>query len=42
VTDHRIGLSLHDIDGVLQGDLDAIIDALREKVVSLKLQGENA
>ena len=42
VTDHRIGLSLHDIDGVLQGDLDQIVDALREKVVSLKLQGEKS
>jgi peptide chain release factor 1 len=39
VTDHRIGLSLHDIDGVLQGELDRIVEALREKVVSLKLEG---
>jgi peptide chain release factor 1 len=39
VTDHRIGLSLHDIDGVLQGELDQIVEALREKVVSLKLEG---
>ena len=42
VTDHRIGLSLHDIDGVLQGELDPIVDALREKVVSLRLQGDNS
>ena len=28
VTDHRIGLSLHTLDRVLDGDLDAIIDAL--------------
>ena len=40
VTDHRIGLSLHDIDGVLQGELDPIVQALREKVVSMKLQGQ--
>ena len=28
VTDHRIGLSLHRLDLVLQGDLDEILDAL--------------
>ena len=28
VTDHRIGLSLHKLDQVLEGDLDAIVDAL--------------
>jgi len=42
VTDHRIGLSLHDIDGVMQGELDPFVDALRERVVSLKLQGSNS
>jgi len=40
VTDHRIGLSVHNIDGVLQGELDEIVDALREKIVNLKLAGE--
>jgi peptide chain release factor 1 len=39
VTDHRIGLSVHDIDGVLQGDLDGIVDALRERVVEQQLAG---
>ncbi len=29
VTDHRISLTLHKLDGVLDGDLDEIIDALR-------------
>jgi len=29
VTDHRTGLSLHDLNGVLEGNLDALIDALR-------------
>ncbi len=29
VTDHRIGLTLHHLEGVLQGGLDQIIDALR-------------
>lgn len=28
VTDHRIGLSVHDLPKVLEGDLDGIIDAL--------------
>ena len=28
VTDHRIGLTLHSLDAVLAGDLDAIVDAL--------------
>jgi peptide chain release factor 1 len=28
VTDHRIGLSVHQISNVLDGDLDALIDAL--------------
>jgi peptide chain release factor 1 len=28
VTDHRIGLTVHDLPGVLEGDLDAIVDAL--------------
>jgi peptide chain release factor 1 len=29
VTDHRIGLTLHKLDAVLQGELDEIIDALK-------------
>ena len=28
VTDHRIGLTLYQLDGILDGDLDALIDAL--------------
>jgi len=28
VTDHRIGLTLHNLDQVLAGDLDEIVDAL--------------
>ena len=28
ITDHRIGLSLHDMEGFLSGDLDEMIDAL--------------
>ena len=28
VTDHRIGMDLHNLPGVLDGDLDRLIDAL--------------
>jgi peptide chain release factor 1 len=28
VTDHRIGLTLHQLDRVLLGDMDTILDAL--------------
>ena len=28
ITDHRIGFSVHNIELVMQGDLDPIIDAL--------------
>jgi peptide chain release factor 1 len=28
VTDHRIGLTLHRLPAVLEGDLDELIDAL--------------
>ncbi len=39
VTDHRIGLSVHNIDGVLEGDLGEIIVKLREEVQKEMLQG---
>ena len=29
VTDHRISLTLHQLEEILEGDLDEIIDALR-------------
>ena len=29
ITDHRIGLSVHDVEAVLAGDLDALVAALR-------------
>jgi peptide chain release factor 1 len=28
VTDHRIGLTIHNLEGILEGDLDDIIDAV--------------
>jgi peptide chain release factor 1 len=37
VTDHRIGLSLHDPDRVLAGDLDQLVVALREAELQLRL-----
>ncbi len=30
VTDHRIGLTMHNLDAVMEGDLDAIVEAIRE------------
>jgi peptide chain release factor 1 len=40
VTDHRIGLTLHRLDSILDGDLDEIIDALITYFQSEKLRGE--
>jgi peptide chain release factor 1 len=42
VTDHRIGVSVHDLDGVLGGHLDIFIDALMEEEVKRQLSGEAA
>ncbi len=39
VTDHRIGVSVHDIDGVMAGNLDAFIDALIDAEVNRALEG---
>jgi peptide chain release factor 1 len=43
VTDHRIGLTLHQLDFVMDGKLDAIIDALIAyyQTEKLKSQGQN-
>lgn len=38
VTDHRIGLSLHNISGFMDGNLDEIIDALTTAAQADKLQ----
>jgi peptide chain release factor 1 len=38
VTDHRIGLTLHRLESVLQGDLDEIINALVTADRAEKLQ----
>ena len=42
VTDHRIGLTLHKLDGVLNGDLDEIISALITADQSKKLGMSNS
>jgi peptide chain release factor 1 len=38
VTDHRIGLTLHRLDSVLEGDLDEFIDTMATEEQALKLQ----
>jgi peptide chain release factor 1 len=38
VTDHRIGLTLHKLDQVLDGDLDEIVDSLATHDTELKLK----
>ena len=38
VTDHRIGLTLHKLDEILNGRLDELIDALRTEEQSRRLQ----
>ena len=40
VSDHRIGLTLHRLDSVLNGDLDEIIDALITYYQTEKLKSE--
>jgi len=41
VTDHRIGLTVHDLTGILEGDLDQFVDALtaRERADQLAAAG---
>ena len=40
VTDHRIGLTLHKLDRVLQGELDELVDAARADERGRQLLGE--
>jgi peptide chain release factor 1 len=42
VTDHRIGLTLHQLDQVLQGNLDPVIDAVTTWFQAEKLKREAA
>jgi peptide chain release factor 1 len=38
ITDHRVNLTLHQVDRVLDGDLDQLIDALATKARSEALE----
>jgi len=38
VTDHRIGLTIHRLDQILDGDLDELVEALHEADVTSKLE----
>ena len=44
MTDHRIGLTLHQLDFVMDGKLDQILDALTThyQTEKLKQQGDSA
>lgn len=37
ITDHRIGFTVHNLEGVLEGELDEIIDALKAEDKKLRL-----
>jgi peptide chain release factor 1 len=39
VTDHRVGITIHKLDQVLQGDLDQLVDALVEADRAAQLAG---
>ena len=39
MTDHRIGLSAHNLPRILDGDIDTVIDALINADQTEKLQG---
>jgi peptide chain release factor 1 len=40
VTDHRLGMSLYNLDAVLNGELDPFIDELAAREQAAKLSGE--
>jgi len=42
VTDHRIGMTMHRLDGVLKGDLDEFIDAMATREQAERLQAIGA
>ena len=42
VTDHRVGLTLYRIDEIVDGDLDEIIDALRQDEQARLLQAQES
>ncbi|MDR2899682.1 MAG: peptide chain release factor 1, partial [Clostridiales bacterium] len=42
VTDHRVGLTLHRLDAILDGDLDEIMDTIITTDQAEKLKGEES
>ncbi len=38
VTDHRVGLTSHDLEGVLQGNIDEFVDALADRERAMRLE----
>ena len=42
VTDHRIGLTLHSLDGVMNGELDQVIDPLVAHHQAEALKGQSS
>jgi peptide chain release factor 1 len=40
VTDHRIGLTLHDLSQIMNGEIEPFVDALRLADVEERLNGE--
>jgi len=40
VTDHRIGLTLHRLDGILEGDLSELLEALRSAGLQERLEAD--
>lgn len=40
VTDHRIGFTIHNLEKMLEGDLDEILQALKDAEKRLRLKGE--
>ena len=38
VTDHRIGLTVHNLDGILDGDLDRLVDALQARAAEERVK----
>jgi peptide chain release factor 1 len=42
LSDHRIGLTLHNLPRIMQGELDPMIDALATEDQAKKLQEETA
>ena len=39
ITDHRIGLTVHNLPGLLEGDLDRLVDPLAEADQAERLAG---